>query len=572
LVLDQVSKDKGIERDILIQALEEAILAAAKRTFGVERDLLAQFNAEKGAVDLSQTIRVVSNEDLEDTYNEITLTTCDELGIEVEIGDEMVFPIYYLDQDADAAKEQDEEYGDILRLKTYRRGFGRIAAQTAKQVIIQRIRDAERGIVYGEYKDRKGELVTGIVRRFERGNVIVDLGRAEAILPVREQCPRESYRAGDRVQAYVREVQEISRGPQIVLSRTASELLIKLFEIEVPEIYEGIVRIESAAREPGARAKIAVSSSDRDVDPVGACVGMKGSRVQNVVQELRGEKIDIVPYSEDPATFVCNALQPAEVSRVLIDEANHGMEIIVPDDQLSLAIGRKGQNVRLASQLAGWKLDIHSESRIQEIKDRAWQSLSKVEGCNEFLIQTLYNHGIRSAAQLLDTDRDYLLQFPGLTDENIDTVMESATKVAEQEAKDEEAARIEADRASKAVDSAKALQELLNLTEEERMKEIRNVGEATFELLSEHGYSKVEVVADSTIEELSEKLGLNDKKAKQLQYAAKQRIKLETEIRETADLSGIEVIDGVVRIPGQEEEEAEAEAGAEEIRQLREAV
>ena len=245
-VLDVVSKEKGIDRKVLVTALEEAILAAAKRAFGAERNLTATYNEEKGAVDLTQTIKVVQT--IEDAFNEITIDYAKTRGIEVEVGDEMVFPIYYLDQDAAAAREQDELYGDILRLKTYRRGFGRIAAQTAKQVIIQRIRDAERNIVFTEYKDRKGELVTGIARRFERGNIIVDLGRAEAVLPLREQVPRESYRAGDRIQAYVIDVQEHSRGPQIVLSRTCPEFLVKLFELEVPEIYEGIVHIESAAR------------------------------------------------------------------------------------------------------------------------------------------------------------------------------------------------------------------------------------------------------------------------------------------------------------------------------------
>ena len=288
MVIDQVSKDKGIDRQVLVQALEEAILASAKKAFGAERDLHAEYNEEKGAVDLSQTITVV--ETIEDSFNEITLEECAEREIDVEPGDEMVFPIYYLAGDEEDARAQDEMYGDILKLKTYRRSFGRIAAQTAKQVIIQRIRDAERFLVYNEYKDRKDELVTGIVRRFERGNIIVDLGRAEAILPLREQCSRESYRTGDRVQAYVIDVQEHARGPQIVLSRTCSQLLMKLFELEVPEIHEGVVRIESAAREPGSRAKIAVSSGDRDVDPVGACVGMRGARVQAVVQELRGEK------------------------------------------------------------------------------------------------------------------------------------------------------------------------------------------------------------------------------------------------------------------------------------------
>ena len=557
LVLDQVSKDKGIDRGILIKALEEAILAAAKRTFGIERNLNAHFNLDKGAVDLTQTIRVV--ETINDSYNEISLDECKNREIEVDEGDEMVFPIYFLDQDAAAAREQDEMYGDILHLKTYRRGFGRIAAQTAKQVIIQRIRDAERNIIYTEYKDRKGELVTGIVRRFERGNMIVDLGRAEAILPLREQCPRESYRAGDRVQAYVTEVQEHSRGPQIVLSRTCPELLVKLFELEVPEIYEGIVRIESAAREPGARAKIAVSSSDRDVDPVGACVGMKGSRVQAVVQELRGEKIDIVPYSEDQATFVCNALQPAEVSRVLIDEANHAMEIIVPDDQLSLAIGRKGQNVRLASQLTGWRLDIHSESRISEIKDRAWVSLSKVEGCNEFLIQTLYNHGIRSAAQLLDSDQDFLLQFPGMTEETLSKILTSAAQVADNEREDEELARQQAQREQQASEVAKKLQGLVQMNPEDRLKSVRGLGESTLKQLVDAGVDTVEHLAEVDGTKLEELLEISDKKAKQLKYAANQFLKQERETQEEAAKSGIVVVDGKVKLP-HEEEAAQAAA------------
>ncbi len=563
-VLDQVSKDKGIDRGILVNALEEAILASAKKAFGSERDLMAEYNEGKGAVDLSQTITVV--EEVTDTFNEISLAECLEMDIEVEDGDEMVFPIYYLSTDADAAQEQDEEYGDILKLKTYRRSFGRIAAQTAKQVIIQRIRDAERNIVFNEYKDRKGEMVTGIVRRFERGNLIVDLGRAEAILPVRQQCPRESYRTSDRVQAYVLEVQEHSRGPQIVLSRTSPEILIKLFEVEVPEIHEGIVRIESAAREPGSRAKIAVSSTDRDVDPVGACVGMKGARVQAVVQELRGEKIDIVPYSEDPATFVCNALQPAEVSRVLIDEANRSMEIIVPDDQLSLAIGRKGQNVRLASQLSGWRLDIHSETRIQEIRDRAWTSLSKVEGCNEFLIQTLYNHGIRSAAEFVGTDREYLLQFPGISEENLASTISSAKVVAKNEELEAERLRAESEHSARAAAAARALANLLNKSDDQRLQSVRGVGESAYEALAKVGFKAPEEIAEMDADELAKKTELNDKKCKQLRYSANQLLKEENEIRETAREYGIQVVDGVVKLPGDDAEvedtqEAPADSG-----------
>ena len=564
LVMDQVSKDKGIDRQVLVRALEEAILAAAKRTFGLERNLMATFNLDKGAVDLTQAIRVVA--EVTDRNNEIGLDECQSRDIEVDEGDEMVFPIYYLDQDAQAAREQDEMYGDILRLKTYRRSFGRIAAQTAKQVIIQRIRDAERNIVFTEYQGRRHELVTGIVRRFERGNMIVDLGRAEAILPLREQCQRETYRAGDRVQAYVIDVQEHSRGPQIVLSRTCPELVVKLFELEVPEIYEGIVRIESAAREPGARAKIAVSSRDRDVDPVGACVGMKGSRVQGVVQELRGEKIDIVPYSEDQATFVCNSLQPAEVSRVLIDEANHAMEIIVPDDQLSLAIGRKGQNVRLASQLTGWRLDIHSESRIAEIKEKAWRSLGRVEGCNEFTIQTLYNHGVRSATQLLASNHDFLLQFPNMDEAALARLLDSARGAALIERQEQSQAEAATQRQQQVHDVAKRLQVLERMGPPERLRAVRGLGESTLKTLADANIDTVEALDTTEPERLVELLDISERKANQFKYAANLFLKQEQETRQIADESGITIEDGVVRTAeeraAQEAARIEAEAEA----------
>src|SRR5689334_4220143 len=396
-VLTQVAKDKGIDKSVLVATLEDAMKTAAKKHFGQDRALEAKYDPEKGVVEISQAIIVVDQvTDPIQAVNQLTTESANAKGMEVQPGDELVFQIFYREEDAAEAKAQDEQYGDILGLKTFRHGFGRIAAQTAKQVLLQRTRDAERENVYNEYKDRKNEIVTGIARRFERGNIIVDLGRAEAVLPVREQVPRETYRAGDRVQAYVLDVLRESKGPQIILSRASSELVRKLFEMEVPEIAEGVVVIEAVAREPGGRTKIAVASRDSDVDPVGACVGMKGSRVQAVVQELRGEKIDIVPWDEDAARFVCNALQPAEVSRVLLDDENKAMEIIVPDDQLSLAIGRRGQNVRLAAQLTGWKLDINSESRVKEMREFASKSLTAI-GLPEATVELLYAHGFRSA-------------------------------------------------------------------------------------------------------------------------------------------------------------------------------
>src|SRR6185503_14183212 len=416
MVLEQVGKDKGIDVKILLQTLEQAILTAAKKVFGMHRELEAQYNEEIGAVDLFQICYVVEGPNAE-KGREITMADAKTNGLEAELGDELLFQIFYRSEDTDRASEQEEKYADLLDLRDTIKTFGRIAAQTAKQVIIQRMREAERDNVYNEFKDRKGELISGAVRRFERGNLIVEIGRHEAILPVREQVPRESYRMNDRITAYVLDVEKNARGPQIVLSRTHKGLLEKLFEQEVPEIYEKIVRIESSAREPGARAKIAVSSRDRDVDPVGACVGMKGSRVQAVVQELRGEKIDIVPYDQDPARFVCNAIAPAEVSRVIIDAEGHRMELIVPDDKLSLAIGKKGQNVRLASQLTGWRIDIHSESKIYELERRAKEQIASAidaAGFDNPIADTLFKLGWRSVAELGRAAVEELAGLPGI--------------------------------------------------------------------------------------------------------------------------------------------------------------
>src|SRR5438477_638607 len=388
LVLDQVSKDKNIDRTVLVETLEQAILTAAKRAFGMQREMEAKFNEQTGRVDLFQIIVIVEQPAPGGTGEgkEVPLADAQRFGLKAEVGDELLFQIFYDEKDQAKAEEQDAKYGELLKLNRAWKGFGRIAAQTAKQVILQRVREAERENVFNQYKDRKGELISGIVRRFERGNIIVDLGGAEAILPVREQVPRESYRAGDRIVAFVVEIDKAARGPQIIISRAHKGLLEKLFEMEVPEIYDKIVRIEASAREPGARSKIAVSSRDRDVDPVGACVGMKGSRVQAVVQELRGEKIDIVPFDPDPVKFVCNAIAPAEVSRVLMDVGSHTMQLIVPDEKLSLAIGKKGQNVRLASQLTGWRIDIHSEGKVREMETRARASLAAIDGVGPELV------------------------------------------------------------------------------------------------------------------------------------------------------------------------------------------
>jgi transcription termination/antitermination protein NusA len=414
LVLDQVSKDKNIDRAVLVETLEQAILTAAKRAFGMHREMEAKFNEETGRVDLWQIMIIAELLSVGAEGKEILWADAERFGLKAEIGEELLFQIFYDEKDQVKAEEQDAKYGELLKLNRAWKGFGRIAAQTAKQVILQRVREAERENVFNQYKERKGELISGIVRRFERGNIIVDLGGAEAVLPVRDQVPRESYRAGDRIVAYVVEIDKAARGPQIILSRTHKGLLEKLFEMEVPEIYEKIVRIEASAREAGARSKIAVNSRDRDVDPVGACVGMKGSRVQAVVQELRGEKIDIVPYDADPVKFVCNAIAPAEVARVLMDVGAHTMQLIVPDEKLSLAIGKKGQNVRLASQLTGWRIDIHSASKVMEMEQRARQSLAAIAGTSPELAEAMFKAGWRSAAEVAEAKPDELTAMPGL--------------------------------------------------------------------------------------------------------------------------------------------------------------
>jgi N utilization substance protein A len=396
--------------------------------------------------------------------------------------------------------------------------------------MIQGTRNAERENVFNEYKDRKGEVITGIVRRFERGNVIVDLGRAEAVLPVREQVPRESYRAGDRIQAYVMDVLKESKGPQIILSRASVDLLRKLFEMEVPEIAEGVVVIEAAAREPGGRAKIAVSSRDSDVDPVGACVGMKGSRVQAVVQELRGEKIDIVPWDDDPARFVCNALAPAEVSRVLLDDQNRAMEIIVPDDQLSLAIGRRGQNVRLASQLTGWKLDINSESRVKEMREFATESFNAI-AIPESTQEMLYAHGFRKAQDLANAATEMLTQFPGFT---MDMIPDLQKRAREQSITDaEKEMRLEQEREAARI--AEARRHPDELSQEERLARVRGVGEKTIEQLKSAGYPTVEAIhGEADMMKLADSSGLGIKKARQIKHAV--GVYLEEEARLRAEL------------------------------------
>jgi N utilization substance protein A len=351
--------------------------------------------------------------------------------------------------------DPDAEMGDELLCKLDSSKFGRIAAQAAKQNIVQRVRDAEREIIFNEFKGREGQLVNGIVQRFEKRNIIVNLGRTDAILPEKEQIPRERYRQGDRIRAYILDVDLTSKGPQIVLSRTHPGLLIELFRQEVPEIYEGIVEVKGAAREPGGRAKIAVYSNDSDVDPVGACVGMRGTRVQSVVQELRGEKIDIVPWTPDQADYVCRALSPAKVSKIIMDEEERAMEVIVPDDQLSLAIGKKGQNVRLASRLTGWRLDVRGEAEAEEEARNARASLMSVPGIGDVTAELLYQDGFKSAEEVAAADTDRLTQVEGVGAEKAAVIIKSAQAHVEEKRQQAEArAAEEAEAAAAAAEAA----------------------------------------------------------------------------------------------------------------------
>ncbi|MCL2340506.1 MAG: transcription termination factor NusA [Proteobacteria bacterium] len=408
-IVDQICRDKGIDRALLIDAIEEAVRSAVRKKFGNRREIEVQFNESLGEVEVFQYRTVV--DEVFDEETEIALADARRLDPEAELDDDL-----------------GEKLDNIADL-------GRIAAQSAKQVIIHRMRDAERDVIYEMYRDREGSIVNGIVQRFERGDMIINLGRTDAILPSEGQIPKRSYKQGDRIRAYVqevrREVRESGkfRDAQLILSRTCNEFLIKLFEMEVPEIAEGIVKIMGASREPGFRAKIAVSSIESDVDPVGACVGLKGSRVQNVVQELQGERIDIVPWSPDPAKYVYNALAPAEVSMVIIEDERKTMLVVVPDDQLSLAIGRQGQNVRLAARLLNWKIDVKSASRYANLENSGYRSLLEVDGVDEGLADRLFAAGILSAGQLAGMETEKLMALARLDAEKATALQGKAAQI-----------------------------------------------------------------------------------------------------------------------------------------------
>ena len=424
-ILDQVGKEKGIPKEILVEAIESAMVTASRKKLGPGRDIEAQFNEETGDIELFEFVEVVEHP--ENSYTEISLEEAREFDPEAE-------------------------YGDSLGLKLDTSEFGRIAAQTAKQVIMQKIREAERESIFEEFHERIGEVISGTVQRVERGNLIINLGKTEAILPRSETIPRENFRQGERVRVYLLDVKMTLKGPQIILSRTHPGFLIKLFETEVPEIYEGIITIQGAAREPGVRAKVAVYTNDHDVDPVGACVGVRGSRVQNVVQELKGEKIDIIRWNPDEVRYVCNSLSPAQINKIILDENNRAMEIIVPDDQLSLAIGRRGMNVRLASRLTGWKLDVKSTSRVADDFERLFEALHEVEGLDNVSMELLYDNGYRQLEDIAAASPDELAEIIGTEGPDAEQLVSCAAEAiirlraeAEQEKEEQKAAQLQAE-------------------------------------------------------------------------------------------------------------------------------
>ena len=478
-IIDQVGKDKGIDRKIIIEALEQAVLTASRKKYGHHGEIEVHYNEEAGEIELFQFKQVVDQ--VEDPAVQISVEEARALDSEVEPGDSLG-----------------------VKLTT---DFGRIGAQTAKQVILQKVREAERDNVYNEFKDRKGDLVSGVVQRLERGNLYLTIGRAEAVLLTKEQIPGEVYRQGERLRAYILDVQKNAKGPQIFLSRTHPGFLTKLFEMEVPEIAEGIIKVISAAREPGERAKISVYSSDRDVDPVGACVGMRGSRVQSVVQELRGERIDIIPWSQDTAKYVCNALAPAKISKVFIDEESRHMEVIVADEQLSLAIGKRGQNVRLASKLTGWKIDIKSESKMEKISAEILESFKGLPYIGDVTSRVLYNEGFRSVKDIAEVDPEDLARVLEIDKEKALEITEKAREPVRAEGKPDEGGTPPPAPPGPGIESVDRLE---------------GVGEKTADVLRSGGFQTIQDILNSDAEKLSDLPGIGVKKAEKLIQAAQE--------------------------------------------------
>ncbi len=460
-IADAVAREKAIDRGIVIAAMEDAIAKAARSRYGAETDVHAEIEPKTGDLRLTRHMLVV--EAVENPSNQITLEGARKHHPAAQVGDTIADPLPPLE-------------------------YGRIAAQSAKQVIVQKVREAERDRQYAEYKDRIGDIVNGIVKRVEYGNVVVDLGRGEAIVRRDEMLPREVFRNGDRIRAYIYDVRREPRGPQIFLSRTHPQFTAKLFAQEVPEIYDGIVEVKAVARDPGSRAKIAVISRNSSVDPVGACVGMRGSRVQAVVNELQGEKIDIIPWSPDIATFVVNALAPAEVAKVVLDEDKERIEVVVPDQQLSLAIGRRGQNVRLASQLTGWDIDILTEQEESERRQTEFENRTKifVEALNldEVVGQLLASEGFGSIEELALVDEKEIAGIEGFDADTARELQERAREYLDKQEAELDAKRVE-------------------LGVEDAVKDVPGITTAMLVKLGENGVKTVEDLAGCATDDLT---------------------------------------------------------------------
>ncbi|MAZ20135.1 MULTISPECIES: transcription termination factor NusA [Roseovarius] len=411
---EAVAREKMIDPGLVVEAMEESLARAAKSRYGAEMDIRVSIDRKTGRATFTRVRTVVEDEELENYQAELTVEQAKQYLDDPKVGDEFIEEVPPVD-------------------------MGRIAAQSAKQVILQKVREAERDRQYEEFKDRAGTIINGMVKREEYGNVIVDVGRGEAILRRNEKIGRESYRPNERIRCYIKDVRREARGPQIFLSRTAPEFMAELFKMEVPEIYDGIIEIKAVARDPGSRAKIAVISYDGSIDPVGACVGMRGSRVQAVVNELQGEKIDIIPWNEDQPTFLVNALQPAEVSKVVLDEEAERIEVVVPEEQLSLAIGRRGQNVRLASQLTGLDIDIMTEAEDSERRQREFEERTKLFmdtlDLDEFFAQLLVSEGFTNLEEVAYVEQDELLVIDGVDEDTAGELQARARDVLEARAK-----------------------------------------------------------------------------------------------------------------------------------------
>ncbi|AEI37561.1 MAG: transcription termination factor NusA [Zymomonas mobilis subsp. pomaceae] len=462
-IADAVAREKLIDRAIVIEAMEEAIQRAARARYGAENDIRAKIDPKTGDMRLWRVVEVVDQVD--DFFKQVSVTDAQKLQNGASVGDFIVDPLPPIE-------------------------FGRIAAQAAKQVIFQKVRDAERERQYAEFKDRIGEIITGIVKRIEFGHVVIDLGRAEGVLRRDQQIPRETFRVGDRVRSLIMNVRRENRGPQILLSRSHPTFMRKLFAQEVPEIYDGIIEIKACSRDPGSRAKIAVVSQDNSIDPVGACVGMKGSRVQAVVQEVQGEKIDIIPWSEDMATFVVNSLQPAQVSRVVIDEDDSRIEAVVPDDQLSLAIGRRGQNVRLASQLTGSAIDILTEADASERRQKEFVAHSELFqqdlDVDETLAQLLVAEGFGNLEEVAYVDQAEISSIEGIDEELASELQSRAREALERR-------------------EAAACEERRNLGVEDELASLPYMTEAMLLTLGKAGIKTLDDLGDLSTDELVQK-------------------------------------------------------------------